>query len=102
MMKTETVEAIGAASSKATALGAFAGFWGWLTSSGTLGLIGAMCALGGWYVNWYYKREANRRHAAAEEHKRQEREMRMDLMRATGRPIYPPRDTDLGVLEADE
>ncbi len=99
-MKNETIDAAAAAASKLTLAGAVGGFWGWLTANGTLGLIGACVAIGGMAINWYYKREANRRLIAEHELRQRERQMRIDLMRATGRPI--PHDSDLGALEADE
>ncbi|MFT4041507.1 MAG: holin [Thermomicrobiales bacterium] len=100
-MKTETIEALGAASSKITAAGAVTSFWGWLTSSATLGLLGVLVALCGTLVSSYYRRKADQRHEAEAEQKRRERDLRMELMRATGRPIFT-HDTDLGALEADE
>lgn len=89
-MKTETIEHIGAISSKATVAGAMTGFWGWLSASGTLGLLGLLIALGGLAVNWYYKREANRRHTA-------EHELKMARLRQGARV-----ESDLAKLEADE
>ena len=57
---------------------------------------------------WFYKREANKRQAADDrrreaEHQRREaeRDMRMQLMRTSGVPVFH-RDTDLGELGADE
>lgn len=89
-MKTETIEALGAASSKVTVAGALTGFWGWLTASGTLGLMGVLIALGGMAVNWYYKREANRRFML-------EHELRVARMR---RGLDD--GCELGTLGADE
>ncbi len=64
-------------------------------------------AIGGVVVAWYYKRKADRRHAAyiaaRDLREAQESSLRMALMRASGRPIEP--DTDMGAvdaLEADE
>ena len=51
-------------------------------------------------VTWYYKREANRRLIAEHALRVQERQIRIDLMRATGRAM--PHDTDMAKLEADE
>lgn len=100
-MKTETINTIATAGSRTTGGGAVVGFFGWLASSQAIGLLGICIALLGALVNWYYKREASRRHAAEAEDKRKERALRMELMRSTGRPICPS-DTDLGALEADE
>ncbi|WP_312305584.1 holin [Pulveribacter sp.] len=101
-MRTETIDALATAGSRTTGGGAVVGFLGWLASSQAIGLLGICIALLGALVNWYYKREANRRFAAEAEHKRQERELRMELMRNSGRPVFPRQDTDWGGLEADE
>ena len=107
-MKTETLEAIGAVGNKATIVGgavAVAGEWA-ATEIATY--IGAAVAVIGLIVTWYYKREANKRQAADDrrreaEHQRRETEhdMRMQLMRTSGMPVFH-RDTDLGELAADE
>ncbi len=89
-MKTETIEQVGGAANKVTLAGAGMTGWGWLASNEFLGLVGALVAVGGLVVTWYYKREANRRHA-------REHELRMELLRRGRRP-----DTDLGELGADE
>jgi len=60
-MKTETFHTIAAAAHKTTYAGAAGGFWGWLTSNATLGLIGALIALCGLIVNFIYKRKADQR-----------------------------------------
>ena len=99
-MKTETIDALATAGSRTTGGGAVVGFLGWLASSQAIGLLGICIALLGALVNWFYKREANRRHAAEHALRQQERQIRIDLMRATGRPVR--HDTDLGALEADE
>ena len=100
-MKTETLEAIGAAGNKATIIGGSIAMAGKMSAADIAAYVGAAVAIVGLLITWYYKREANRRHAAEAEDKRKERALRMELMRATGRPIYPS-DTDLGALEADE
>lgn len=100
-MKTETIDTLATAGSRTTGGGAVVGFLGWLASSQAIGLFGVCIALLGALVNWYYKREANRRHAAEAEDKRKERALRMELMRATGVPVFP-KDTDLGEPGADE
>ena len=65
-------------------------------------MFGVCIALLGALVSWYYKREANRRLAAEHALRQQERQIRIDIMRASG--LIPPttRDTDLGELGADE
>ena len=99
-MKPETLESVGAAGNKAAIAGASLTSWGWLTSNEFFGLIGAVVAIGGLMVTWYYKREANRRLIAEHALRVQERQIRIDLIRATGRAML--HDTDMAKLEADE
>lgn len=89
-MKTETIEQVGGAANKVTLAGAGISGWGWLASNEFLGLVGALVAIGGLVVTWYYKREANKRHAA-------EHQLRMARLRRG-----MDGDTDLGTLGADE
>lgn len=89
-MKTETIEQVGGAANKVTLAGAGLSGWGWLASNESLGLVGALVAIGGLVVTWYYKREANKRHAA-------EHQLRMARLRRG-----MDSDTDLGTLGADE
>lgn len=89
-MKTETIEQVGGAANKVTLAGAGISGWGWLASNEFLGLVGALVAIGGLVVTWYYKREANKRHAA-------EHQLRMARLRRG-----MDSDTDLGTLGADE
>jgi len=89
-MKTETIEQVGGAANKVTLAGAGISGWGWLASNEFLGLVGALVAVGGLVVTWYYKREANKRHAA-------EHQLRMARLRRG-----MDGDTDLGTLGADE
>ena len=107
-MKTETLEAIGAAGNKATILGGSVALAGKLSAADLAAYVGAAVAVIGLLITWFYKREANKRHAAddrrreAEHHRREaERDMRMQLMRTSGVPVFH-RDTDLGELGADE
>lgn len=102
-MKTETVEAVGNASYRVTQGAAAVTGLSWLTSNEFYGFVGALVALGGLWVTWYYKRKADRR--MEEEHvacMRRE-ELRLALMRATGDPFagarHDPVDTDHGKLE---
>ena len=83
-MKTETIDAIAAAGGKTTIAGASMTGFGWLTSNEFLGLVGAAVAIGGLLVNWYYRRESNKRQAA-------EHEVRMQRLRKG-------LDTDVGGL----
>ncbi|MBT9513255.1 MAG: holin [Acidovorax sp.] len=99
-MKTETIDTLATAGSRTTGGGAVVGFLGWLASSQAIGLFGVGIALLGALVSWYYKREANRRLAAEHALRQQERQIRIDIMRSTGRVL--PGNTDLGELGADE
>ena len=89
-MKTETIDTLATAGSRTTGGGAVVGFLGWIASSQAIGLLGIGIALLGALVNWYYKREANRRHA-------DEHQLRMARLRRG-----MDSDTDLGTLGADE
>lgn len=67
---------------------------GWFTSNEFFGLVGIVVALAGFFVSWYYKREANRRQAEESALRRHESELRsreielrMRLMRYAGKPI---------------
>lgn len=109
-IKIETIESVAAAGNKATMAGAGMTGLGWFTSNEFFGVVGALVAIGGLLITWYYKREASKLRRADDARRQKEhelriseRQMRIDLMRSTGRPIYQPeRDTDLGVLEVDE
>ncbi len=90
-MKNETIEALGATGSKTIVTGAGLTSFGWITSNEFLGLVGAIVAVAGLVITWYYKREANRRHA-------REHELRMARLR---RGMDTP-DTDLAEQGADE
>lgn len=99
-MKTETFDTIATVGGRTSGGGAVVGFLGWLASSQAIGLFGVCIALLGALVSWYYKREANRRLAAEHALRQQERQIRIDIMRSTGRVL--PGNTDLGELGADE
>lgn len=80
-MDKEAIElGVAAAASKSTYGGAATSFLGWLLSSEFTIIVGLVVAVGGFIVNWYYKREANRRQAA-------ESALRMELMRRAVRPV---------------
>ncbi len=90
MMKNETIEALGATGSKTIATGAGLTGFGWLTSNEFLGLVGAVVAVAGLAITWYYKREANRRQAL-------EHELRVARLRRG-----MASDSDLGETGVDE
>ncbi|WP_398493360.1 holin [Variovorax sp.] len=85
-MRNETIDALAAAGSKATATGVGMTGVGWFLSNEFFGLVGAVVAVGGLVLAWYYKREANRRQAV-------EHELRVARLRRGMRS-----DTDLGEL----
>lgn len=89
-MKNETLDYIAAAGNRTTGTGVLMGLYAWVTSTQFLGLAGLGVALIGVLINWYYKRESNRRHVA-------EHELRMERLRQGRRT-----DTDLGELGEDE
>lgn len=65
MMKEQTVEAtISAAASKATYTGAGTSVMGWVLSSEFTILIGLLVAVGGFFVNWYYRHKEDKRQQA--------------------------------------
>lgn len=101
-MKTETLEAIGAAGNKATLTAGATTLWAWMTSNEFLGFSGFLIAIAGLVVTWYYKREANKRQAAESELRQQERRLRMARMQATGQPIAPLEESDLIPLGSDD
>lgn len=82
-MKTEAAQLASDIASKGTYLSAAYAVLGWLTSSQSAVLVGILAALGGLAVNWHYKRKADRRLAAEHALRQQERQMRIDIMRAT-------------------
>ena len=107
-MKTETLEAIGSAGNKATVFGGSMAIAGKLSATDIAAYVGAAVAIVGLLITWYYKREANKRQAAddrrreaAHQRREEERAVRMQLMRASGVPVFH-RDTDLGELGEDE
>ena len=108
-MKNETIDATMAAiGTKATYTGAGVSGLGWFLSNEFFGLAGVIIGTVGLLITWYYKREANKRHAEDDrrreaEHQRREaeRDIRMQLMRTSGVPVFH-RDTDLGELGDDD
>lgn len=80
-MRAETLDTITNAASRTTYLGSGVAVWSWLASNEFLGLMGAAVAIGGLLVNWYYRREANAREAAAHAMAMEEQQLRLDLLR---------------------
>ena len=89
-MKNETIELMANAGNRTTGGGAIVSFFGWLASSNAIGILGLAVAIIGALVNWYYKREANRRAVAQADLNREEQLLRIKLMRTTGIPTATP------------
>jgi len=110
-MKTETLEAIGAAGNKATIIGGSMAVAGKLSATDIAAYVGAAVAIIGLLITWYYKHQANKRQVELNarlnlevDRREEERSLRMQLMRTSGRPVFHA-DADLGVIdgmEADE
>ena len=66
MMRTETVDAISGVANRVGYTGAGFTFFSYLTSNEFLGIFSAFVAVGGFTINWYYKREENKRKNLAE------------------------------------
>ncbi|KZK31994.1 holin [Delftia sp. GW456-R20] len=102
-MKPETLDSIGTTGMKVSVLGAGTAGAGLWTASEVAAIVGALVAIAGLIITWYYKRKANRRLEAEHLLRQQERQMRMDLMRATGQPHTACETrTDFGALELQE
>lgn len=101
-MKTETLDVIGAVGNKVTIAGAGTAGLGWLTASEFAAIMGALVALGGFFITWYYKREANKRLALEHALRQQERQLRIDMMRKLGVPLPQGSESDFADMGADE
>lgn len=96
LMEKEAIEAaVTAVASKSTYGGAATSILGWLASSEFTVVVGLFVAVAGLAVNWYYKAKADRRQADDAALHAEERKLRMDLMRRTGRPIAGESDRAL-------
>lgn len=89
-MKTETLDAIGTTGVKVSVVGAVGSGWGALSVSELAAIVGAIVAIGGLVVTWYYKREAARLRRAEQAGRDQERLLRMAMMRKTGVVVADP------------
>lgn len=89
-MKTETLDAIGTTGVKVSVVGAVGSGWGALSVNELAAIVGAVVAIGGLLITWYYKREAARLRRAEHAGREQERLLRMELMRKTGVPLQDP------------
>ena len=98
-MKNQTLDALSAVGSKATVAGASLTGWGWVVSNEFFGLMGVVIALCGLVMNLYYKYKSDRRVALEHAARMAERQMRLDLMRATQQPIMAPTESDYARLD---
>ena len=102
-MKTETLDSIGANGTKLSIIGAGTASAGLWTASEIAAIVGALVAIAGLIITWYYKRAADQRMVAEHSLRQQERQIRIDLMRSTGQPHTAcDTPTDIGALEGSE
>ena len=93
LMEKEAIEAaVTTIAPKTTYGGAATSILGWLASSEFTVIVGLFVAVAGLAVNWYYKAKADRRQADDAALRSEERKLRMELMRRTGRPIANESD----------
>lgn len=95
-MKTETIEIIGDIGNKTTIAGGGIAGAGWLTASEFAAIVGAIVAVAGLMITWYYKREANRRWAAEHVLRQEAMLIRVARMR---QGLEVPDDSELGDQE---
>lgn len=99
-MKTETLDAIGTTGVKVSVVGAVGSGWGALSVNELAAVIGAIVAIGGLVITWYYKREAARLRRAEHAGREQERLLRMEMMRRTGVVIPDAESCELEGADA--
>lgn len=95
-MKLETLDTVGAAGTKVTTAGVGMLGFGWITSTEFATFAGAVAAIGGFLVMWYYKRAATklRERLALEENRRAEEEHQLRMARLAegiSPELLPPR-----------
>lgn len=98
-MKNETLDTMNAVGAKATVAGAGLTGWGYVMSNEFAGFLGVLIALAGLLISWYFSVKRDRRAAMDHAARMAERQMRIDLMRSTGRPIMTPTESDLTSLD---
>lgn len=87
---------------RTTALGAGIAGLGYLSASELAAIIGAIVALGGLLVSWYYKRAANSRLTREHELHMQEQQLRIELLRSKQREAPHENKAPDIPAEADE
>ena len=98
-MKNDPLETMNAVSAKATVAGASLTGWGYIMSNEFAGFLGVVIAVIGLLLNTYFGAKRDRRAALEHASRMAERQMRIDLMRSTGRPIMEPVESDYAKLE---
>lgn len=98
-MENETRETMSAVSAKATVAGASLTGWGYIMSNEFAGFLGVLIALVGLLLNAYFGVRRNQRAALEHASRMAERQMRIDLMRSTQRPIMAPTESDFASLD---
>ena len=97
---SNTTESVGIAAGKTAAYGGAAtAAVGGMTLSEMGIIVGAIVGVLGLILGQYWAWRRDDRQRAEAVQKQAERELRMSLMRASGRPVYH-QDTDMGKLEA--
>jgi membrane protein implicated in regulation of membrane protease activity len=87
-MSRDAIEAtVIAATNKATATGSVTALLGWITTNEALGLLGLSVGFLGLVVNWYYRREQNRRDERRHAMEEKEHQRRMEKMRTSPTPL---------------
>ena len=97
---SNTAESVGIAAGKTAAYGGAAtAAVGGMTLSEMGIIVGAIVGVLGLILGQYWAWRRDDRQRAEVAQRQAERELRMSLMRASGRPVYH-QDTDMGKLEA--
>lgn len=98
-MKNDPLDSLNAVSAKATVAGASLTGWGYIMSNEFAGFLGVVIAAIGLLLNAYFGLMRNRRAALEHAARMAERQMRIDLMRTTQKPIMAPMESDYAKLE---
>lgn len=98
-MKNETLDAMSAVGPKATVAGSGLIGWGYVMSNEFAGFLGVVIAVVGLLFNSYFGIMRHRRASLEHAARMAERQMRIDLMRSTQRPIMTPTESDLTSLD---
>ena len=98
-MKNDPIETMSAASAKATVAGSSLIGWGYVMSNEFAGFLGVVIAVVGLILNSYFGIMRHRRAALEHSARMAERQMRIDLMRSTQRPIMVPTESDFTSLD---